>query len=91
MPARPAGRTSRSWPRRLIEALDPNRQIDRARELNDLDPETMPAPEQVEAARDELLAAAAKPLVGSPDLRNLLIAIQERSEQAIDADLARMS
>ena len=36
----------------------------------------MPAPEQIEAARDERRAAAVKPLLGSPDLRNRLIAIQ---------------
>lgn len=64
----------------LLDAVDADKQIERAREL--FGTET-PAPGQVEQATEELVKAACAPF-DDPKLRNTLIEIKQRSEQIID-------
>jgi type I restriction enzyme R subunit len=64
----------------LLDALDPDEALDRARAQAG---GAEPTPEQVEAARAELLKAAVAPF-DNPDLRQLLTAVQARTEQVID-------
>jgi type I restriction enzyme R subunit len=74
------GRSLRALSHGLLDALDPDQAHDRAREQAD---GVEPTPEQVEAARAELLEAAIAPF-DNPDLRELLTSIQARTEQVID-------
>ena len=68
----------------LIEAGDPDRQIERARQMADLPPDAEPEPAQVAAAREELLAQATAPLASNPTLRETLLTLQAQAEQVID-------
>jgi type I restriction enzyme R subunit len=68
----------------LMEALDPDRQLACAQAATGLGPDGQPDETALEAAREELLVEAARSLAGNPDLRNLLVGLQARAEQAID-------
>jgi type I restriction enzyme, R subunit len=69
---------------RIVDALDPDRQIEAARDAFDLGPETEPSDAQLEEVRSELLRAAAMPLACNPGLRNRLVEIRRQTEQTID-------
>jgi type I restriction enzyme R subunit len=68
----------------IVEALDPDRQADKARIDNGLSAKDEPTEEQLVAASKELLQAAAKPIAANPDLRNLLVDLKKSFEQIID-------
>lgn len=74
------GKSLRALSHGLLDALDPDRAHDRAQEQAD---GAEPTPDQVEAARAELLEAAIAPF-DNPDLRKLLTSIKARTEQVID-------
>jgi len=74
------GKTIRELVNELLDAVDPDKQIDKAKEL--FTTET-PSEEQVKQATKELVQIACKPF-DNPNLRNTLIAIKQRNEQTID-------
>jgi type I restriction enzyme R subunit len=53
----------------ILEALDPDRQIEAARAKFALPTGQEPAKDQIDAARNDLLREAVKPLAANPDLR----------------------
>jgi type I restriction enzyme R subunit len=65
----------------LVDALDPNNQIQGARKAKGVEE---PPPEAIEKAAIALLAEAAKPLATNPALRNKLIELRKSYEQTID-------
>jgi type I restriction enzyme, R subunit len=65
----------------LIDALDPDAQIEAARKATCAD---NPPPEEVQKAAALLLEEAAKPIAANPALRNKLIEIKKSYEQTID-------
>jgi type I restriction enzyme R subunit len=74
------GGSVRTLTHALLDALDPDRAADLAREqASGADPTA----EQIESARKELVATAVAPF-DEPKLRKLLPAIKARSEQVID-------
>jgi len=68
----------------IICALDPDAQMDRARQANSLADDAEPTPEQIAGAGRELLKTAAEPLASNPNLRKLLIETKQSLEQVID-------
>lgn len=64
----------------LIEAYDPDRQIEKAKELFKVDE---PDQEQIKKASKELVKEACKPF-DDPKLRNTILDIKRRNEQIID-------
>jgi type I restriction enzyme R subunit len=66
----------------IVHALDPDVQIDKARQEHQA---AEPTTEQVQATTLKLLADAAKPIASNAALRNKLIAIKKSYEQTIDA------
>jgi len=68
----------------LIDALDPDRQIDAARQAAGLPADVEPTKLQLDAAARALLKQAAAPLVSNPDLRKELILARQQLEQTID-------
>ncbi|MGA3164786.1 MAG: type I restriction-modification enzyme R subunit C-terminal domain-containing protein [Terriglobia bacterium] len=71
----------------LVNALDPDVQIEAARQLAvgaGLAPPAEPPPEMIAKAATILLEAAAKPIAANPALRNKLIEIKKSYEQTID-------
>ena len=68
----------------LVGALDPDRQVERARELFALPPSREPSQEQVEAAAAELRDAAVAPIASNPALRQHLVELKRAKEQTID-------
>ena len=68
--------------RQLVEALDPDRHVQAAAEAAGTDD---PTPEQVAAAREQLVRAAVRPLAGNPQLREKLIEVRRSYEQMIDS------
>jgi len=75
-----AGQSPRGLAHALLDALDPDKAHDRAQaQVGGAEP----APEQVEAARLELVQAAVAPF-DNPALRQHLTSIQARTEQVID-------
>ncbi len=67
--------------RALVNALDPDAQLDAARKASGMEE---PGPEHVQKAAAALLDEAAKPLASNPNLRNKLIEIKKSYEQTID-------
>jgi type I restriction enzyme R subunit len=65
----------------LVDALDPDVQIEAARRATSLE---NPPPEEVQKAGAILLEEAAKPIAVNPALRNRLIEIKKSYEQTID-------
>ncbi len=70
----------RQMANRLLDALDPDLALERAQAQSG---SGAPTPEQIAAAADELRTEASAPF-DRPQLRNTLVAIQQRSEQVID-------
>jgi len=68
----------------IVKALDPDIQIQQARQDNNLSNDVAPTEDQVKAAASKLLKAAVKPLATNPKLRKLLIEIKKSFEQLID-------
>ncbi|MDF1554520.1 MAG: type I restriction-modification enzyme R subunit C-terminal domain-containing protein [Deferrisomatales bacterium] len=66
--------------RRLVEALDPDRHVERAKATCSV---AEPTPEQIAAARTELVQEAVKPL-HDPKLRQLLVEVKKKNEITID-------
>ncbi len=75
------GKSVRDLVNKLLDAVDPDRQIDKAKELFTTE---IPSEEQLTQATKELVKIACKPF-DNPKLRNTLIAIKQRNEQTIDA------
>lgn len=68
----------------LVDALDPDRQIEVARRANGLAPSAQPTEAQRSKAAAELARAAAAPLVSNPHLRQRLVDLKKSKEQVID-------
>jgi type I restriction enzyme R subunit len=66
----------------LLQAIDPDRHVSAAQRATGLD---APPAEAVEAAAEELRGQAAALIGGNVALRNVLLTIQERNEQVLDA------
>ena len=73
---------------KMVEALDPDRQVAQAFSLCSPpispSPDIQPPPEAVEKAVSQLLSEAAKPLASNPALRNKLVELKKSFEQTID-------
>jgi len=78
------GLTLQDIARRLVEALDPDRQVEAARDASGLGATGHPTDEQIATARLALLRDAVKPLAANPELRSQIIAMKSRFEQTID-------
>jgi len=76
-----AGESLAAIARRLVEALDPDIQLDTARQTSGA---AEPSAEQIAETAKTLLAEAAKPIAANPRLRNRLIEIRKAYEQVID-------
>jgi type I restriction enzyme R subunit len=74
------GRTLRHMAHTVLDALDPDQVEARAEALAG---DGRPTPEQIDAAREELLEEAIAPF-DNPDLRDLLTNVKRRTEQTID-------
>ena len=68
----------------IVKALDPDEQILKARQDNNLPIDATPTDEQVQAARKTLLKTAVGPLATKPKLRKHLIEVNKSFEQIID-------
>lgn len=68
----------------LVDALDPDVQVQAARTKFELDPETEPTGDQLQATRVELMRNAAMPLMANAPLRNAIVIARKRTEQTID-------
>jgi type I restriction enzyme, R subunit len=75
------GRPIASITAAVVNALDPDAQLEAARKETGVDE---PPPEAVQKAASTLIEAAAKQLQGNPELRNKLIEIKKSYEQTID-------
>jgi type I restriction enzyme R subunit len=65
----------------LVDAVDPDRQEDAARQATGLE---TPPPEAIAAAARKLISDATKPIRGNPALRHAIAAVQKSHEQVID-------
>ncbi len=70
--------------RGLLDALDPDRQVERARAMFSLSPEVQPASGQRERAAEALIGEATQALRERPALRHLLVDLRREVEQTID-------
>jgi type I restriction enzyme R subunit len=68
----------------LVEALDPDRQVEAARVAAGLPPDADPSPQQVAVAAKTLLKTAGAPLASNPDLRQRLKLVRQQLDQTID-------
>jgi type I restriction enzyme, R subunit len=75
------GRPIASITAAIVNALDPDAQLEAARRETGA---IKPPPEAVQKAASTLIEAAAKQLQGNPELRNKLIEIKKSYEQTID-------
>jgi type I restriction enzyme R subunit len=66
---------------RLVDALDPDSQLEAAKKATGAEE---PPPEAIEKAAATLLAEAAKPIAANPALRNTLVSLKKASEQTVD-------
>ncbi len=74
------GVTLRELTNRLLDAVDPDKQVETAREMFST---AEPSEEQVRQATEQLARAACAPFE-NPALRNKLIEVKQRAEQTID-------
>ena len=74
----------RDLSRRLVEALDPDRALEKAREQTGTPTDQEPPHDAVKKAAEELRLEAIRPLAANPELRNLLLDIRRRHVQVID-------
>ncbi|MCY3806772.1 MAG: DEAD/DEAH box helicase family protein, partial [bacterium] len=77
-----AGMSLSALAHELVEALDPDRHLQAAAEAAGTDD---PTPEQVAAAREQLVRDALQPLAGNAELREKLIEVRRSYEQMIDS------
>jgi type I restriction enzyme R subunit len=75
------GRSVRDLAAALVDALDPDVQLEAARQATE---EAEPPTPAVEEAAAQLLAEAAQPIAANPDLRTKLIELKQSYEQTID-------
>ncbi len=68
----------------IVEALDPDRQIDAARQEFGLEADVKPTAEQIASTQKRLLQTAAAPLATNPGLRTAILEARRRTEQVID-------
>jgi type I restriction enzyme R subunit len=68
----------------LIEALDPDRQIEEARRLSGLPAGATPSEPQLAEAVNSLVRAAAAPIAAHPELRNRLLDVKRSLDQILD-------
>jgi type I restriction enzyme R subunit len=66
---------------RIVEALDPDVQLEAAKKAAGTDE---PLPEQLKQAATKLILEAAQPIATNPNLRNQLVEIRRSYEQTID-------
>ncbi len=78
------GATLKNLTRGIIDALDPDRQIEHARHRFEVAPDEEVTADQITKAREELLKKAVEPLATKPRLRNLLQDVKREVEQIID-------
>jgi type I restriction enzyme R subunit len=76
-----AGQTLATIASVLVEALDPDAQVEAARKATG---SAEPTPHDVSQAASKLLAEAAMPIAANPTLRNQLVEIRKFYEQTID-------
>lgn len=74
------GKSLKKLSNSLYDAIDPDKQITKAKELSKIE---TPTPEQIEQAREELIINACLSF-DDPKVRNVLIEIKKKSEQIID-------
>jgi len=70
--------------RAVVEALDPDRQIEEARRAHDVPPAEEPTGEQVKQARETLIQGATEVLATRPALRTLIRDLKRQQDQIID-------
>ena len=75
------GRSIRDLAGALVDALDPDVQLEAARHATG---EAEPSAAAIIAAAEQLLAEASKPIAVNPDLRNKLVELKQSYEQTID-------
>lgn len=75
------GRSLSAIAHELVDALDPDNQLEAAKKATGVQE---PPPEAIEKATATLLAEAAKPIATNPALRNTLVSLKRASEQTID-------
>ncbi len=76
-----AGEPLTAVAQRLVQALDPDLQVEAARKATGA---SEPSEEQIADAARKMLAEAAKPIAANPELRQNLINIRKSYEQVID-------
>ena len=76
-----AGTSLRDLARGMVEAVDPDRQLEAAREASGADE---PDVDAIAAAAKALVEAAVAPLAQNPGLRERLVELRRRHEQLID-------
>lgn len=70
--------------RNIVNALNPDNHIAKAREDNALPESVDPSSEQLKAAEKTLLREAAKPLASNPELREVILTVRRAIDQIID-------
>ena len=76
-----AGQSLQQLTRAMVEAIDPDRQLETAREATG---EEQPTEGQIEASRLQLLRAAVEPIAANPALRERILEVRRSYEQTID-------
>jgi type I restriction enzyme, R subunit len=74
--------------RALLEALNPDRQVEEARKEFGLAPEAEPTADQIKKTAERLCKEAVRPLATNPPLRKLLRELKTQFEQVVD-DVSR--
>jgi type I restriction enzyme R subunit len=74
--------------RAILDALDPDRQVEEARKEFGLDPKAAPTPDQIKKTTERLSKEAVRPLATNPPLRKLLRELKTQFEQVVD-DVSR--
>jgi type I restriction enzyme R subunit len=78
------GTTLKQLTERILEALDPDRQVEAARTFNTLPADTIPTDAQVADAAKQMIAEAVRPLASNPTLRTRLVDLKRSLEQTYD-------
>jgi type I restriction enzyme, R subunit len=78
------GLTIKDLASRLVQAIDPDEQVEAARVAAGLPTDVEPTAEQVQQVAERLLQAAVKPIAANPALREQLCFMKQQFEQTID-------
>ena len=78
------GSSVRQITRGIVDALDADAHVERARERFEVPPEAEPSEEQVETASREMIREAVTPLANNPRLRKLIRELKQQFDQIID-------